>query len=243
MGKNGSPFIPYEFRPNLSYPAYLTRNGILKSVMKFAPQLKGDLMDFGCGSKPYKNLFEVSRYIGVDFQGEGHSHVNEEIDVFYDGRHIPFDNATFDSVFSSEVFEHIFNLPEIMKEINRVTKIGGKLLLTCPFSICEHEVPNDFARYSSYAIKHLVELNGFKVIAQEKTGNSIEAIFQLYITYIHQSITPKLRKIPVVRSAFRIVTYTFLNLFAKLQSKILPKGYELYLNNILLCEKISDVCV
>jgi SAM-dependent methyltransferase len=243
MGKSSIPSIPYEFNPNVSFPAYLTRRGILKSIVKYAPKLKGIMMDFGCGAKPYKNVFDVAQYIGVDFQGDGHSHENEVIDVFYDGHHIPFDNASFDSVFSSEVFEHIFNLPDILKEINRVTRMGGKLLITCPFSICEHEVPNDFARYSSYAIKHLVEQNGFKLIAQEKTGNSIEAIFQLYITYIHQNIAPKLRKIPVVRTVFKKVTYTSLNLFAKLLSKMLPKGRELYLNNVLLCEKIEEVCV
>jgi ubiquinone/menaquinone biosynthesis C-methylase UbiE len=78
--------------------------------------------------------------------------LNEQIDVFYDGRKIPFEDEYFDAVFSTEVFEHIFNLEEILKEINRVMKVSGKILITCPFAICEHEVPNDFARYSSYAI-------------------------------------------------------------------------------------------
>ena len=73
-------------------------------------------------------------------------------------------------------------------------KPGGMLLITCPFSICEHEVPHDFARYSSFGIKSMLERNGFEIIQQNKTGNSIETVSQLRIMYIHQHITPHIRK-------------------------------------------------
>src|SRR5215471_17650924 len=188
--------ISYDFNPNITYPAYLTRNRLLKAIANYSKELKGVMMDFGCGSKPYKPLFNVEKYIGVDFENPGHPHINEQIDVFYDGKKIPFDNDYFDSVFISEVFEHVFDLDEILKELNRVMKPGGLMLITCPFSICEHEVPHDFARYSSYGIRYLLEKNGFEILQQQKSGNSIETIQQLRITYIHQHITPYVRKIP-----------------------------------------------
>ena len=108
--------ISYEFNPGITYPAYLTRNRLLKAIAAYAKELKGVMMDFGCGSKPYKSLFTVEKYIGIDYENPGHPHINEQIDVFYDGKKIPFDDAYFDSVFSSEVFEHVFNLDEILKE-------------------------------------------------------------------------------------------------------------------------------
>jgi len=229
--------IPFEFDPNITYPAYLTRNRLLNFITECAPELNGVLMDFGCGTKPYRSLFTVEKYIGVDFENPGHSHQNEQIDVYYDGAHLPFENNYFDSVFSSEVFEHIFNLEEILKEINRVMKPGGKMLITCPFAICEHETPNDFARYSSFAIKYLLEKNGFEMLRQLKTGNNVETVYQLWIMYIHQHITPYVRKVPVVRSAFRFITYTSLNCVGIFLSKILPDRKDLYLNNVVLCRK------
>lgn len=229
--------IAYEFNPNITYPAYLTRNRLLRSIASHAKNLTGIMMDFGCGSKPYKSLFEVKQYIGIDFENPGHPHLNEQIDVFYDGHSIPFEDNHFDSVFSSEVFEHIFNLDEILKEINRVMKPDGKLLITCPFAICEHEVPHDFARYSSFGIKSMLERNGFEIIEQDKTGNSIETVNQLRVMYIHQHITPYIRKIPILRSVFRFVVYTGINLYAVLLSKIFPAGNDLYLNNVVLCRK------
>jgi len=230
--------ISYEFNPGIEHAAYLTRNGLLSAIKKYAPLLHGRLMDLGCGSKPYQSLFNVNTYIGVDYNGEGHSHVNENIDVFYDGKILPFPDASFDSVFSSEVFEHIFNLEEILKEVHRVMKPGAKILATCPFVICEHESPNDFARYTSFALKNIMERNGFRVLHYEKVGNHITAIMQLRIMYLHMHVLPIFRKIPFVRSALRLGTNITLNCWALFKSAILPKRDDLYLNNIIVCEKI-----
>src|SRR5437773_3335923 len=115
--------VPGSFRPAMNNAFYFIRNALYKKVKQYAPALKGRLLDFGCGSKPYQSLFaNVTEYIGVDYNSPGHSHANEQIDVFYDGKKIPFPDEYFDSVFSSEVFEHIFNLEEIIPEIKRVMK-------------------------------------------------------------------------------------------------------------------------
>ncbi len=138
----------------MNNPFYFIRRALLKKVEEYAPQLSGKLLDFGCGSKPYQSLFtRASEYTGLDYEGEGHSHVNEKVDVYYDGKKTPFANQTFDSVFSSEVFEHIFNIDEILPEINRVMKKGGKILITCPFVWHEHEVPVDYARYTTVCVE------------------------------------------------------------------------------------------
>lgn len=238
-----SKHIRYDFNPSIRFPAYLTRKRLLEGIEKFAPSLGGRLLDFGCGSKPYQSLFQVDQYVGLDIENNpGHSHENEQIDVFYDGKRIPFDDATFDAVFTSEVFEHVFNIDEALKEVNRILKIGGKMIVTCPFAICEHEAPNDFARYTSYGLKHILQQNGFEVIEFVKAGTSIEVIVQLWIMYIHQNIYPKIKKIPILSSIFCFATYVFLNGLALILNKLLPdKRNDLYLNNIVLCYKINNV--
>jgi len=226
------------FNPGIGFPGYLVRHRLLEGISRHVHNLKGVLLDFGCGSKPYRSLFNVTSYIGLDFENPGHSHEQETIDFFYDGKKIPFEDNYFDAVFTSEVFEHVFNLPEILPEIARVMKKGAVILATCPFAISEHEVPVDFARYSSYGLKNLMEKNGFEVIVQEKLGNSIEVITQLKLAYLEMHITPHLKKIPLLGSLFEIIISTILNLAAIGMGKILPKGKELYLNNLILCKKI-----
>ena len=124
------PGVKYEFNPNIFYSGYILRKKLLLAINKYSGFMQGKMMDFGCGSKPYKSLFNVNEYVGVDYQGQGHSHENEQIDVFYDGVSLPFPDNYFDSVFSTEVFEHVFNLEEMILEIKRVMKPGAKILVT-----------------------------------------------------------------------------------------------------------------
>ena len=168
-------------------PFYIIRNGIFRSISEIAPRINGEILDFGCGSKPYESLFKNAKtYLGVDVKVSGHDHKNSKVDYFYDGKNLPFPNESFDAVVSFEVFEHVFNIEEVLQEIHRVTKPNGNLLLTIPFAWDEHEIPYDFARYTSYGITHILEKNGFKVIELKKTTTYVMTIIQMIILYIYQ---------------------------------------------------------
>lgn len=167
-----------------SNPYYIVRMNIYQAVKKYACELKEPLLDFGCGSKPYRELFNhISQYIGLDFENNGHSHENESIDVFFDGKTIPCPDGHFNSVLSTEVFEHVFELDAILGEINRVMKPGANILITCPFVWHLHEEPHDFARYSPYALRYLFEKNGFEIVRIERRGGFKQAMAQLNIVY------------------------------------------------------------
>jgi SAM-dependent methyltransferase len=199
--------------------------------------LKGRLLDFGCGSKPYKTLFAVDEYIGVDFVNEGHPHDDEQIDVYYDGRTIPFPDSSFDSVLCSEVFEHIFNLPEILVELNRVLKPGGRILITCPFVWKEHELPHDYARYTLFALKDMLSKNNFAVRVTSKSGNFVQVISQMIVLYFYDTGYSKVKRIPVLKQAFSFLFLFLPNLFGAIADKVLPSKDQLYFNNIIVAEK------
>ena len=230
--------IGAEFKPSLFHPYYFIRKGLFAKVNQYSNLLRGRLLDFGCGSKPYKALISADEYIGVDFENEGHPHENEQIDVFYDGKTIPVEANYFDSGLTSEVFEHVFNLEEVLTELHRVLKPGAPLLITCPFVWKEHEVPNDFARYTHFALKHLLEKNGFRIRTLDKSGNFIEVMFQLRALYFFDNWYPKVARIPVLRSLFRLFFFAIPNAMGNLFSNLLPENKQLYLNNIVVAEKV-----
>lgn len=230
--------VKYEFNPTVFYSGYILRKKLLRAIVRHSKCMRGRMMDFGCGSKPYKSLFTVTEYIGVDYQGQGHSHEQEDIDVFYDGIKLPFPDNHFDSVFSTEVFEHVFNLEEIIVEIKRVMKPGAKILVTCPFAIPEHEQPNDYARYSSFGLKHLFEKNNFRVIEFEKIGNHFDALIQLRISLFSLVLFPKLNKLLFLRRILESIVYPLFNIYALMFSKLFSKRQAFYLNNVIVCEKI-----
>jgi SAM-dependent methyltransferase len=230
--------IPEAFDPGITHPLYLIRSNLHRAISDLAPSLKGKMMDFGCGLKPYRSMFDVDEYIGVDYQAEGETYEQSAVDVFYDGRTLPFPDGHFDSIFSSEVFEHIFNLSEILPELHRVLKPGGKILITCPFAFGEHEIPSDFARYTSFAMQHMLTSQGFRILEQRKTGGNVEVLTQLRIVYWNLHILSGLKDIPVVRSVARILFFGLNNLWALALSRILPFRQDLYLNNVVLAERI-----
>src|ERR1700722_4754912 len=112
-------FFP-RFHEMIHSPLYLIRRELLGLMEHFAPQLGGALLDFGCGSRPYKSLFSVAEYVGLDVEESGHDSSDKKADVFFDGTTIPFPDCHFDSVVASEVFEHIFELEPTLREIWRV---------------------------------------------------------------------------------------------------------------------------
>jgi SAM-dependent methyltransferase len=232
--------IHSDFNPSLFHPYYFIRKGLLHKVAQYAPTLHGDLLDFGCGNKPYKPLFvNVASYVGVDFENEGHSHKNEQIDYYYDGKTLPFDDEKFDSIFSSEVFEHIFNLDEILKELNRVLKPGGKLLLTCPFVWPEHEKPYDFARYTRFALQSKLEGSGFEMVVVDKAGNFFTTISQLQQAYLTDVLFPKLT-FPFLVKLAKTLVIPVLNIVGLLLNKIFPVNNSLYLSNVIIVQKKAD---
>jgi SAM-dependent methyltransferase len=229
------------FNPSIIHPFYFIRRGLFNGISKHAPSLTGRLMDFGCGSKPYKSLFgHVQEYVGVDFHNEGHPHQNEQIDVFYDGKTLPFSDGEFDAVLASEVFEHIFNLEDMVREIHRVMKPGANILVTLPFVWNEHEVPYDFARYSSFGIKDLLSRNGFDVVAIDKTTSFIETITQMKMLYVSTHIMPRLKfitRIPGVGRLSHIVAFGGGNMMGRVLNAIFPKRYDLYLSLVIVAKK------
>jgi len=225
------------FQPNIVSifinPFFFIRYAYFKNIKKIIPQLKGKLLDFGCGRKPFEDLFSVEKYIGVDLENTGHDHSNSKVDVYYDGKHLPFQNNSFDSLFCSEVLEHIFNPDDILQELNRVLKPGAKAIITVPFSWNEHETPYDYARYSSYGIKHLLEKNGFTILEHIKSGNFARVNFQNWALYFFE-LFKRWGKTGYMISLLFIAP---INIIGSILLLVLPRNETLYFTNIILAEK------
>ena len=219
-------------------PYFLIRQKLYQAIAEWAPTLNGKIVDLGCGTKPYKHLFtSCSLYLGLDIEVSGNTDSKKEVDIYYNGKTFPLESNSVDHVFSSETFEHIFNLEEILQEIHRVLKPGGQLLATCPFFWPEHEKPYDFARYSSFGIIHLLNKSGFEIVQYRKTGTYVSSMLQMQALYLYFFIN----KIPIFSYLFFWVFITPLFVLAIFLEWMLPQRIlrsDLYLNNIILAKKI-----
>ena len=227
-----------QFNPSwlglLLNPFYFARKAIYRNIKHYANNVTGITLDIGCGSKPYVGLFSTEKYIGIDLEKSGHNHTNSPVDLYYDGTRIPFENDYFDSVVCFEVLEHVFNPDEFLAEANRVLKKGGTAIFTVPFIWDEHEKPFDYARYSSFGLKHLFEKNGFKVVESRKYLGDLRILSLLTNAYIYKVIR---RIIPGKIAYLIILPITFLNnIFGHLLF-LFPHNNDLYYGNIFHLKK------
>jgi len=227
------------FRPTLLSAlvgsSFISRSGLYRAIKGAAPQVNGKVLDFGCGSKPYEALFtNAVSYTGVDLETTGHDHVDSKVDVFYDGRTLPFQNGAFDAVVTFEVFEHVFNLPEILAEIRRVTRDSGHLLISIPFTWSEHEIPYDFARYTTFGISHILKTSGYEVLSISKTTTSLLTACQMFMDYLVQ-LGPR----SWTRSFLQLFVIFPGTLIALTLNAILPKRYDSFCNTVVLARKCT----
>lgn len=201
-----------------------------RNIIALAPGVHGRILDVGCGSKPYRKYFDTVEYVGLEIGDRQKPHA----DYYYDGKVFPFDDSTFDSVLTSQVLEHVFNPSEFLAEINRVLKDGGSLLLTVPFVWDEHEQPFDYARYSSFGLRYLLEEHGFEILDHRKSMDDVRVIFQMINTYIYKKTVTRSARINLLLTLLLMAPF---NLLGEIAGRILPHNSDLYLDNIVLARK------
>lgn len=212
----------------LTDPNYFSRKDLYKTIQDNSRYISGKVLDFGCGTRPYQTLFQVEEYIGVEIDIENGE--KEKGIIYYDGKNIPFQNETFDSMISSEVFEHVINIDEIVKELNRVLKVGGNALITVPFVYPRHCWPNDYRRYTYEGIKNLLVDNGFEIIKCESNTGYVESVAELINNYVFENIKNKVIKMMFIAS---------FNVWGIILSRFLPKSDYIYLDNVIVARKIE----
>ena len=214
----------------LANPFYFARRGLLEVLREVLPQLEGEVVDVGCGRKPYREFIVCSRYIGLELDTPA-SRALGLADAFYEGGRFPFPDASFDGVFCSQVFEHVFAPDEFLREIRRVLKPAGRLVLTVPFVWDEHEQPRDFARYSSFGLRAVLERTGFEVVAMRKSAADSRVIFQLASAYLYKVTRTRSRVLNLLALLLMMAPVNFAGV---LLGRLLPANPDLYLDNIVL---------
>ena len=143
-----------------------------RHLKQFASEyLSGNLIDIGCGTKPYKELLSafVTEHIGVDHQDTLHDKSN--IDRFGTAYDIPAKDSEFDCALCTAVLEHLEEPEMALKECWRVLKRGGIAIYSVPFIWHLHEEPRGFYRFSKYGLKYLFGKVGFEIVEIKSLSN------------------------------------------------------------------------
>lgn len=203
---------------------------------------KGELLDVGCGEKPYKILFkEVDSYIGIDFKNYSRNkgYKGEKPDLYFDKDYkltlkLPFGNNSFDNVVSFQVLEHHKNPDMLIKEIVRIVRKNGLVLLSAPLIWGLHEEPNDYYRFTEYSLIEILKRYKCKILDIKRQGSLFSTISTLTTDYLIE-IANKNR----LSYILSIVMFPFFLGFSHIcfLLDIIFRSKRVFLNYLLLAQK------
>lgn len=142
----------------------ITRERLERFLRKYANDAY--TLDLGCANSPYSKLFP-NRF-GVDVkEGKG-------VDVVADAHELPLPDEKFEQIVATEVLEHLHTPEVAIKEMTRVLKPGGRLILTTRFIFPLHDTPHDYYRYTKYGLQHL--FRDWEIVTLEEEVDSVETL-------------------------------------------------------------------
>jgi SAM-dependent methyltransferase len=110
----------------------------------------------------------------------------KEPDVQADAMKLPFRENVFDAVICSELLEHIYSPECVLREVIRVMKPHGILLVTVPFFVPYHADPYDFGRYTKTFWNHVFNDVGFRRVQIESQGYFWSVLLDMVRGYVTQ---------------------------------------------------------
>lgn len=164
---------------------WLIKHTLIKEIQRLIKtHAQGELLDIGCGEKPYEAFANqyVKKYVGVDHELTPHD--KTRIDFFSDAYQMPFPEARFDTILCTEVLEHLEEPKQALTESCRVLKPGGLAIYTVPFAWHIHESPRDFYRYTYYGLQYLFTQAGFEIVEIRSLNGFVERTIQSTVYYV-----------------------------------------------------------
>jgi SAM-dependent methyltransferase len=117
------------------YPGYVDEHVRFDAMIRAHLRPGVAVLDAGAGRGvmyPYDYRTVVARMAGADTDPAIAENANLTDAAVADLTHLPYEDGTFDLVFSKYVFEHLEEPLRAMRELRRVLKPGGHLLIHTP---------------------------------------------------------------------------------------------------------------
>ena len=178
----------------LSEYLYMMQFDIHKAMMHyrlkhFSPLIKGRWLDIGAGDQPYKKYFAgADEYLTTNtkrhYKDDDYRKLEKQTTYWIeDGKSLPLPDNSLDGVACFQVLSVIEKPEDFFREINRVLKPGGRLLLTTDF-IYPVWSKEDRFRHTAFNMQQLSETNGFIVESVDSFGGFGSTVYALFMRFM-----------------------------------------------------------
>jgi SAM-dependent methyltransferase len=137
----------------------------------------GSLLDLGCGFVPlygvYKDLVRETTCVDWELSEHPSPHLDFRCDM---NKALPLPDCAYDTILLTDVLEHIHDPFTLWREMVRVLRPGGKMIVGVPFLYHIHEAPHDYFRYTEHTLRLFCDRHGLTVISLDAFGGLAEVM-------------------------------------------------------------------
>jgi SAM-dependent methyltransferase len=142
---------------------------------------------------------------------------------------IPCDDDFFDNAICTDVLEHVPNAFEACKEIKRIVKVGGKILITVPTQCDAHQTPFFYSGgYSEYFFKEVFKGDLVNISFESGYFETVDQKIYLGLTHLI-SLARSNYKYLIILFFYVLLGFPFIVLI-----RLLPETFRNIGNNGLL---------
>jgi len=148
-----------------------------RQVIEYARKyIGGSVCDLGEAAGKYKDIICRSADSYLSFDLDGADVMSGDINPI-----LPWDDATFDTVISVEIIEHLAEPGFFIDQIRRILKSGGICILTAPFLLSRHAQGSrsDYLRFTPDGLAILMQRSGFETVEAGSYNYFFGTIFLL----------------------------------------------------------------
>lgn len=145
---------------------------IQQELRQFAASLpeSASVLDAGAGECKHRQYFQAQRYFPVDLAVGDDTWDYHQLAAIADLAALPLRTGSFDAAINIVTLEHVTEPKQVLSEIARCLRPGGRLLAVVPHEWEVHQHPNDYYRYTCFGMRYLLEQSGFTDIVIRPSG-------------------------------------------------------------------------
>lgn len=217
-----TPFHPQWF-------AYLQERRRLRWAAKVA---RGAILDVGSAEERIEPMLPTGcDYFALDYPGSAYA---ARPDVFGHAQHLPFRDGSFDTVLLMEVLEHLPDPGAALKEVGRVLRPAGRVVLSAPFLYPIHDAPGDFRRWTVHGLEQLSTDAGFSFERPALRGSPLQTgalLFNLGLAWQATHVggwrkAPMIALTAAIVPAVNLVAWLLAAVAGSVDRHPMPSGYN-----------------
>jgi SAM-dependent methyltransferase len=214
--------------PRLSNPSWLVlrkRRQIFQNWMAALPGSRLKVLDIGGRIQPYRPLLadRVDSYIAIDLRA------TPLVDVLCRAEELPFCDAEFDVVISTQVLQYVYEPQRVISEAHRVLKPGGCLFLSVPGAQIR-DAQEECWRFLPEALRRM--LSAFARVEIQPEGGSVTGFFRTMNSCLNVFV-----RYSFVRSVYQWTLCPMLNLLAASLEGVAGDNDQFVANYSVLAQK------